>query len=329
MSKNVWEDTLIIAFRDLQWLKNIKSEKIGEIIKVDEDKKTKSTPIEMLFKFDGNAESLLGDTLANIDERFFLIEFKGNDSQLKSEWEGKSKRLYMFMYIACSQLKRNSPESKNYTYANVILKTSLTGHYIAYWDMEDKKIICEPYISGLAAAAKKIKEKPKYSIENYGCVLDEKNAKISAEDLLKGGSKCISFFKANEENSIERGLSSVAMKKYIEWLVGGNKSESDVKGIIIDGDGRTRAIFSSAADLIEIAKSIKNSIPKKNSPSMGSASFRSVSETENIPDQVFKGLGEKEIGEISIYSNCLRTLAEVEYMNNSNEIKNKNTSVKS
>lgn len=330
MSNNIWEDTLVLAFRDLQWLKNVKNLKENETARDNNIKKGNFGPIEMLFKFDGHAESLLGDTLASVEERFFLIEFKGNSTQLKSEWEGKSKRLYMFMHVLCKEMKASISDVKKYNCMDVILRTSLTAHYIAYWSMSEVRIVCEPYISGLADAATKVdsKEKPKHLLADYIYLLKSTDAKISAENLLNDfkNNKCIPYSKANEVGSIERGLSSVAMKKYIEWLIGENNLKADIRGIIVDNEGHTRAIFSSAKDLVEVANKMNGAMKViKNTLSPNGKMSKSEIKTEEIPDIVFKNLKDDALEEISKISNCLRTLAEIEYCSNINSLKAKNS----
>lgn len=89
-----WEDALIIALRDLQWLK--KNQGISQIFnsklraslgsevvlkRVDRI----STPPPLLAKFDGNAESASGDVLTSSGKRFFLFEMKASESLLSSE----------------------------------------------------------------------------------------------------------------------------------------------------------------------------------------------------------------------------------------------------
>lgn len=63
-----WEDTLIIALRDLQW------------------SKSKSPPVGMgLFKFDGQAETALGDMKFQAGSKYFLLEAKANAKAISEE----------------------------------------------------------------------------------------------------------------------------------------------------------------------------------------------------------------------------------------------------
>ncbi|HDR9217464.1 TPA: hypothetical protein QDB35_000133 [Burkholderia vietnamiensis] len=74
---DVWEDTLIIAFRDLQWRQWLSD--LKEARKQGDEKKVAALEAlgpDDLHKLDGDAESLFGDILTNHDGRYFVLEFK-------------------------------------------------------------------------------------------------------------------------------------------------------------------------------------------------------------------------------------------------------------
>jgi hypothetical protein len=79
-----WEDTIIMAVRDLQWKKALERFTLGQESKLPAP----------LLKLDGNTETALGDVVTSADDRFFLFEFKGDDSNMGSEW---TKPLVAFM----------------------------------------------------------------------------------------------------------------------------------------------------------------------------------------------------------------------------------------
>lgn len=70
-----WEDTIIMALRDLQWRKALEKLTSGQ----------KTRLPAPLIKLDGNPETALGDVVTSADDRFFLFEFKGDDSNMGSE----------------------------------------------------------------------------------------------------------------------------------------------------------------------------------------------------------------------------------------------------
>ncbi|MDR0280639.1 MAG: hypothetical protein LBJ37_22435 [Paucimonas sp.] len=87
-----WEDTLILAFRDMQWIERVSNEALNRT-------ELAQTP-GLLLKFDGNAESAVGDVLASQDDRYFLLEFKATLSGLDKERE---KDMYTVISEACNK----------------------------------------------------------------------------------------------------------------------------------------------------------------------------------------------------------------------------------
>ncbi|MFV0455025.1 MAG: hypothetical protein ACK5NQ_08525 [Pseudomonas sp.] len=77
-----WEDTLILAFRDMQWIRQILNSSNKTIEEL-------AHPPSLMAKLDGNAESAAGDILAGYRQRYFLLEFKSSESRFSTE-EGKS-----------------------------------------------------------------------------------------------------------------------------------------------------------------------------------------------------------------------------------------------
>lgn len=83
---DVWEDTLIIAFRDLQWRQWLSD--LKEAREHGDEKKVAELEVlgpDDLHKLDGNAESLFGDVLTKREGRYFVLEFKSARSEHKAE----------------------------------------------------------------------------------------------------------------------------------------------------------------------------------------------------------------------------------------------------
>ncbi|MGF6774868.1 hypothetical protein [Paraburkholderia sp. GAS334] len=123
-----WEDSLIIALRDLQWLKKNRALKeifdaerrasLGsEVVRQRVSDVSKAPPL--LAKFDGNAESASGDVLTSSEKRFFLLEFKASEAALSSE-NGK------FVFNCLASLALENPDDK------VFLELSRRGHHVLY-----------------------------------------------------------------------------------------------------------------------------------------------------------------------------------------------------
>lgn len=78
-----WEDTLILAFRDMQWIRKIQAATNRDTLSLAE-------PPSLLAKLDGNAETVSGDVLTGYRGRFLLLEFKSSKSLCVTEKENKS-----------------------------------------------------------------------------------------------------------------------------------------------------------------------------------------------------------------------------------------------
>ncbi|AOZ05827.1 hypothetical protein [Cupriavidus malaysiensis] len=85
----IWEDTVILAFRDLQWSYWLREEvQLRSASKQDFGTLWESGPAGA-YKLDDRAESALGDMLASNKGRYFLMEFKAERSGHSDE-RGKS-----------------------------------------------------------------------------------------------------------------------------------------------------------------------------------------------------------------------------------------------
>ncbi|MGH2419143.1 hypothetical protein EJ576_28285 [Pseudomonas sp. C 49-2] len=139
-----WEDTLILAFRDTQWIhhrekqQTLISDALGwfqlnnHLLLCNPSDKTQqntcnkakekldlavkemaATP-PLLAKLDGKAESAAGDVLTAHEDRFFLIEFKSDMSTRSSEY---TKFLGILMWLI-------DPEANH-----VLINQSKKGHF--------------------------------------------------------------------------------------------------------------------------------------------------------------------------------------------------------
>ena len=130
-----WEDTLILAFRDIQWiLHNEKQEALmsraiaqfftsnrtpqqvcdGDRENIALALKAMATTPPLLAKLDGRAESAAGDVLTAHDDKFFLIEFKSDMALRSSEY---TKFLGVLMWLI-------DPDEHH-----VLIRRSKKGHF--------------------------------------------------------------------------------------------------------------------------------------------------------------------------------------------------------
>lgn len=105
-----WEDTLILAFRDMQWIRQI-------LNSTNESIEDLAQPPSLMAKLDGNAESAAGDILAGYRQRYFLFEFKSSESLLSTE-KGKS------VHTLLGDLQYSEQE--------VLIDLSERGHFLVY-----------------------------------------------------------------------------------------------------------------------------------------------------------------------------------------------------
>lgn len=120
-----WEDTLILAFRDIQWDTTINQylnaanskNPLQEFI----NKKFGLPPSRppLLAKFDGNAENATGDVITSAQTRFFLLEFKSDRSKTTTESD-------KFIHHLMSALDPENPD-------HIPFETlSRAGHFFVY-----------------------------------------------------------------------------------------------------------------------------------------------------------------------------------------------------
>ncbi|MDN7542527.1 hypothetical protein [Burkholderia cenocepacia] len=105
-NQTVWEDTVIIAFRDLQWHRWR-----AAVQKARGAKRTAllaASPAD-LHKLDHDAESAFGDLLTSQGARYFLFEFKAvRDGHVDERGKGMFERLSHFVTLAASTVDQNA-----------------------------------------------------------------------------------------------------------------------------------------------------------------------------------------------------------------------------
>jgi hypothetical protein len=145
----LWEDTLVIALRDAQWLQAMRHVQ-GQC---------HPNPIypQTFVKLDGNAERDMGDVFYEADSRFFLLEVKPTRTEIKDEWvkrgKFKPKHAYRTLKAITKQWIHNGANmigsSDNHTW----MERSLRAHHFVWWDDAQNypnhldNIRIQPYIS--------------------------------------------------------------------------------------------------------------------------------------------------------------------------------------
>ena len=118
----VWEDTVIIAFRDLQWRRWL--DDIDEATPAEADAVKRMGP-DGFHKLDDDAESLFGDILTGYDGRFFVLEFKAVRAGHRKE-RGKK----MFEAVSTHLIMADTKEERDQR--DRFMKLSTSCHFGAF-----------------------------------------------------------------------------------------------------------------------------------------------------------------------------------------------------
>ncbi|MDH1107374.1 hypothetical protein N5C55_06485 [Pseudomonas otitidis] len=118
-----WEDALILAFRDMQWIRKIQSAN-----GLDPSELAESPAL--FAKLDGKAETASGDILTGHKGRFFLLEFKSSRTKFSREKVSKS------VYTVLTNPKLPEECSLH----------SVRGHFIVYPEVEERSTIAHQSI---------------------------------------------------------------------------------------------------------------------------------------------------------------------------------------
>ncbi|BDU22933.1 hypothetical protein [Dyella sp. GSA-30] len=179
----LWEDSIVMAIRDLQWLevmrRNPAAKVEGEPKNFGEHKGLRITRTpDGMIKLDGRAESALGDLGFAAGERLYLIEVKPTPKQFQDEWwrdgEINPKPLYSSLAKLTAKLNawgsegpsgivpnRTGQDAHSNEAVRRYLPLSLRGHFLAFWseqtadggdqaaDRGSDYISVWPYITGM------------------------------------------------------------------------------------------------------------------------------------------------------------------------------------
>lgn len=175
-----WEDTLILAFRDMQWLHQIRNS-------ARSSEGSSIVPPGLMIKLDGNAESTSGDVLAQNEARFFLLEFK-SDSALFYRENGK--RIHDLLV----KIAKDHPDGED------LIELSTRGHLMVFPRSVDGSdhvnkpfapvhhlsLRCLPYYEAiLKTVSQELRKKPpmldsRFYKSDEGMDLDEMSRYLSA-----------------------------------------------------------------------------------------------------------------------------------------------------
>lgn len=169
-----WEDTLILAFRDIQWQKTVK-EFLDTPVNNDspasfiQHKLSRPNP-PLLAKLDGNAENASGDVLTSAHQRYFLLEFKSGLSKSSTESDKFISDLMLLV----------DPGNNDH---DKFVKLSKAGHFLVFGKKADAKAQAKGVHTFGNGRALALTAHPYLNI--LGNTVD-KTAEITVEQLLNG-----------------------------------------------------------------------------------------------------------------------------------------------
>lgn len=259
-----WEIGVVTAFRDVQWMLK---------------KKDKFFP-GINLGLSGNAEGAAGDTLADLGGRYYIFEFKSDQSKCRDEWDGKgwAKGAHLSLMSLCRSIE-DSPGNHDFM---TLLKYSLRCHHFLYWGQPSRSshgildhLYFEPYllyslyesVGDEAAATTDGVVRPsglfkKDLFKEYCCEVKEGSGRLAKcpltlSDLVANKAELVRVNEKGERYSLPFGLKIQDFQKYLDFICGrgsGNDTE-DLKVLICSDQGFFRVV-RKASQLAQILKEI-------------------------------------------------------------------------
>lgn len=223
----LWEDSIVIALRDMQWMNYLNTE---ESKRLDNgDPRVRGVVPPGFAKLDGNAESRIGDvTLLTEDERFFIFEVKSERVRIRDEWRKggafKSKKVYRRLSALVNDVNNEGLGKSARS-----LELSLRGHYFVYFNAAESNdgvagtIFAEPYITGSIAHrtdAEKLAGQTMRPLRGMkiGVALKGKLLERARFDLLFSHSAEISIGRGDYGKEHNVGLDQDEFSEYVKFL---------------------------------------------------------------------------------------------------------------
>lgn len=269
----LWEDTVVTALRDVQWV-NAGGKRLSGVVPPG------------FMKLDGNAESALGDVLYSAGARYYLIEVKSSADEICTEWGGDStdskpkvvyeslaERWHELQDVAevVSSLEKpyESDLVKDLNNLTAFFRRSAACHMLAYWDKwevegeEVGDVVVTPYLSGCLRMIDPKRHKGSGYIDRHFdadfLLGREIEGEISVAEvaslqvLFESGVQVFCVTSSGGENvswKTPLGLGIKAFQRYVDELIdqaGGDTPE--MHGIVMSTSGTVFKIFSSLSEL--------------------------------------------------------------------------------
>ncbi|MEA0806201.1 hypothetical protein VDQ87_06680 [Xanthomonas campestris pv. campestris] len=264
----LWEDTVVTALRDAQWLRCARG-------------RSPATAFPPGFvKLDGNAESAVGDVVYASGERYFVFEVKARRSDIRDEWIGRDdggpKLAYRSLAHFWNRLEDLSSTDKKVDPAERFgllrfFELSLAGHHFAYWDdWEDDdgklvgEIVVEPYVAACSALFERRHRKPSWKYlrpwpgNYFGFTWNEGANRLTSEvvslDDALDSEVNICFSEDGCSPGRKVGLTLKELQFYVNNLIGEDEEEEGIFAVVMSDTGSFYRIAGSTRQLAMIMK---------------------------------------------------------------------------
>ncbi|MBV6808838.1 hypothetical protein KWH19_03135 [Xanthomonas campestris pv. pennamericanum] len=263
----LWEDTVVTALRDAQWLRCARW-------------KSPATAFPPGFvKLDGNAESAIGDVVYSSGERYFIFEVKARRSGIRDEWVGTDDKRPKLAYRSLAaywnrleDLSSSNEKGRQKERSNLLgfFNLSLAGHHFVYWDeWEDDgrelvgEIVVEPYVVACAALFDEKDENLPWQYLNpwpgsyFGFTWGEDGVNgltsevVSLDDALDSEVN-ICFSEDGRLRGRKVGLTINELQFYVNHLIGEDEEEEGIFAVVMSDTGSFYRVVGSTRHLAEV-----------------------------------------------------------------------------
>lgn len=285
----LWEDTIIIALRDAQWLR------CQEYVASDENPDAFYQPMPFIphgmIKLDGRAESHIGDLALRASERFFVIEVKSTKQQVRDEWiKGGTfspKAVYRRLQELVEGCNQKSPPLDLEDPMDRWLMFSLNGHFIAYWDPVSKagggisagSVRLVPYLQAVVDSRMPADERDsrmidRLPISDVDAISWPNDGEPATSRHLGRSDCCLSYTEADGTfvlNPEPIGLTLDDFQDYVDYLCCAGLGTDDgepIHAVVLSSHGSFFQVVSSTSELALILtgqlgfKKAENSAPE-------------------------------------------------------------------
>lgn len=249
MTTRLWEDTIILAMRDMQWIHALTN--------------GKPWPSLSMWKLDGRPEESLADLVVAEDQRFFLIEVKSSSGQFASEWMRRDpltrtvtirpKRSYANLAYLLGGHHRWFPWGAAQRWVDV----SSTCHFFAYGEVGNNSsdILVRGYADACAENIYNPNDRigmhpvvpvPRLAVMGEAGI--KENSPVSFPDVLS--ERCVATYKHGKKARLYKvGARLDVFRDYIYLLTQGGTENSQMNAIVLAPGGRFVRVVRSIRDL--------------------------------------------------------------------------------